>query len=122
MTSARRCTYRLQLLERREELLYNKLLLLEHELRKYRLDIAKKVCELTDPDSIREIVKMVDVELSREEDIRRYQKVSKPEKAISEDSEPVLDDHARIIDRESEIVEEYYLGQRVLERLLISSW
>ncbi len=121
--SSRRVACRAQILEKRsEELLYNKLLLLEHELKKYVHDIARKIRDLTDLNSIREIVKLVDVELAREDDLNRYRKIVTVETPIDLELEPIQDCECRRIDRESEIVEEYYIGQRVLEKLLISSW
>ena len=120
---SRRATCRAQVLESRsEELLYNKLILLEHELNKYVHDIARKIRDISDPRSIREIVKLVDIELTREEDVDRYRKVIATETRVELDMEPIQECDCKRIDNESEIVEEYYIGQKILEKLLISSW
>jgi len=119
---SRRANCRAQVLERsREELLYNKLLLLEHELRQYVHDISRKIRDLSDIDSIREIVRLVDVELARQDNVERYHKIITLETPVHEDRE-LLDNEYSRIDCESMLIEEYYVGKRMLEKLLISTW
>ncbi len=118
----RRLTCTVQVAEEREELLYNKLVLLEHELKSYIHDIVRKARDLSDTDSIRDLVKLVDVEVSSEDNYWRYSNISVSEIRLDNDVEPLIDNDARRVENEEEAIEEYYVGQKMVEKLLISSW
>ncbi len=105
--------------EELEESLYNKLLLIEHNIKSIVTEFVKEIRSL-DYESLKNIVKMYDIDVVNVDDISRYRPIVEDHYKVEDES--ILDvDYVEIKNVEKSI-EEYYLGQKIIEKALISEW
>ncbi len=125
MSSSRKQIQMQQLEYLEEESIYNKLLILEHSIEKSSKELLKSVLtkiidNINNINSIREIVKLYDVDVCREDSRSRFEILSSDMEKV--DNEQKIDTTEVELKESDIVIEEHYIGQRRLEKSIISEW
>lgn len=108
-----------------ERPLANVLALIEHELREGQEQVIDRISKVEDIEELESVAVKLPLEVAYSEEMLRdrYTRISRDVVKVEDTHlESVVENEAEIVEEDAESVEEYYVGQRVLERLGISAW
>ncbi len=109
----------------KEKSLTNMLLLIEHGLRERQKQILERLRHIQDLEELEEVVVRLPLEITYTEDVLQNRLIKVGADYVRVEDEylvSVINEEEETIEDDSENVEEYYVGQKMLERLGISAW
>ena len=108
-----------------EEALTNRLLLIEHELTQAESEIVERLRNLEDIEDLEESVRYLPLNVTVDDRyvVERLKPVNVDSVALCDEQlyETLIEDSEEI-DNDVEIIEEHYVGKKMLEKLGISAW
>jgi len=108
-----------------EEALTNRLLLIEHELTQAESEIVERLRNLEDIEDLEESVRYLPLNVTVDDRyvVERLKPVNVDSVALRDEQlyETLIEDSEEI-DNDVEIIEEHYVGKKMLEKLGISAW